>query len=86
MYSVWTRANALFFSSLMALAAMCALTALSTYLHEAAPVVTTLQLNTLHSLRNYRDRTDRATLSFDLDAGGYCARGTNKGSGMRCPG
>ncbi|TYZ66439.1 hypothetical protein PybrP1_002412 [[Pythium] brassicae (nom. inval.)] len=68
MYSVWTRANALFFSSLMALAAMCTLTAISTYLHVAAPVVTTLQLNALHSLRNYRDRTDRATLSFDLDA------------------
>lgn len=69
MYSVWTRANALFFTSLMALAVMCTLTSFSTYLHQAAPVVTTLQLNTLHSLRNYRDKTDRATLSFDLDAG-----------------
>lgn len=69
MYSVWTRANAVFFTSLMALAVMCALTSFSTYLHEAKPIVTTLQLNKLHSLRNYRDRTDRATLSFDLDAG-----------------
>uniref|UniRef100_K3X1H1 Signal peptidase complex subunit 3 n=1 Tax=Globisporangium ultimum (strain ATCC 200006 / CBS 805.95 / DAOM BR144) TaxID=431595 RepID=K3X1H1_GLOUD len=68
MYSVWTRANAVFFTSLMALAVMCTLTSFSTYLHEATPIVTTLQLNKLHSLRNYRDRTDRATLSFDLDA------------------
>ncbi|KAF1329270.1 Signal peptidase complex subunit 3, partial [Globisporangium splendens] len=71
MYSVWTRANAVFFTSLMVLAVMCTLTSFSTYLHVAKPIVTTLQLNKLHSLRNYRDRTDRATLSFDLDAGAY---------------
>lgn len=68
MYSVWTRANAVFFTSLMALAIMCALTSLSTFWHEPAPVVRTLALKKVHSLRNYRDRTDRATLSFDLDA------------------
>ncbi|KAG7394813.1 Signal peptidase complex subunit 3 [Phytophthora boehmeriae] len=68
MYSVWTRANAVFFTSLMALAIMCTLTAISTFLHEAQPVVRRLELNKLHSLRNYRDKADRATLSFDLDA------------------
>ncbi|RLN02957.1 hypothetical protein BBJ28_00000937 [Nothophytophthora sp. Chile5] len=69
MYSVWTRANAVFFTSLMALAVMCTLTSFSTYLHEPQPVVRQLELHTLHSLRNYRDKADRATLSFDLDAG-----------------
>ena len=69
MYSVWTRANSVFFGSLTALAIMCALTAFSTYLHESAPVVRRLDLVKLHSLRNYRDKADRATLSFALDAG-----------------
>uniref|UniRef100_A0AAV1UU57 Signal peptidase complex subunit 3 n=1 Tax=Peronospora matthiolae TaxID=2874970 RepID=A0AAV1UU57_9STRA len=68
MYSVWTRANSAFFTSLMALAVMCTLTSFSTYLHESAPVVRRLDLVKLHSLRNYRDNVDRATLSFDLDA------------------
>ncbi|RLN64741.1 hypothetical protein BBP00_00003257 [Phytophthora kernoviae] len=68
MHSVWTRANAVFFTSLMALAIMCTLTAISTFLHEAQPVVWRLEMNKLHSLRNYRDKADRATLSFDLDA------------------
>ncbi|RLN87479.1 hypothetical protein BBJ28_00016568 [Nothophytophthora sp. Chile5] len=68
MYSVWTRANAVFFTSLMTLAVMCMLTSFSTYLHEPQPVVRQLELHTLHSLRNYRDKADRATLSFDLDA------------------
>ncbi|CEG48901.1 RxLR-like protein [Plasmopara halstedii] len=68
MYSIWTRANAAFFSSLTALAVMCALTTLSTFLHEESPVVKRLEMTELHSLRNYRDKTDRATLSFDLDA------------------
>lgn len=68
MYSVWTRANAVFFTSLMALAVMCALTSLSTFFHEPAPLVRALALRKVHSLRNYRDRTDRATLAFDLDA------------------
>ncbi|CAH0478656.1 unnamed protein product [Peronospora belbahrii] len=43
MYSVWTRANAVF-------------------------SVRRLDLVKIHSLRNYRDKADRATLSFDLDA------------------
>ncbi|EEY54545.1 signal peptidase complex subunit 3, putative [Phytophthora infestans T30-4] len=68
MYSVWTRANSVFFTSLMALAIMCTLTAISTYMHEPAPVVRRLEMTKLHSLRNYRDKADRATLSFDLDA------------------
>ncbi|KAG1685355.1 hypothetical protein DVH05_008459 [Phytophthora capsici] len=68
MYSVWTRANSVFFTSLMALAIMCTLTAISTFLHEPAPVVRRLEMTKLHSLRNYRDKADRATLSFDLDA------------------
>ena len=68
MYSVWTRANALLFASLTALAVLCTLTSLSTYGHEAKPVVRSLALNKLQSLRQYRDNSDRATLSFDLDA------------------
>ncbi|OWZ10535.1 Signal peptidase complex subunit 3 [Phytophthora megakarya] len=68
MYSIWTRANAVFFTSLMALAIMCTLTAISTFVHEPTPVVRRLELTKLHSLRNYRDKADRATLSFDLDA------------------
>lgn len=68
MYSIWTRANAVFFSSLMTLAIMCALTTLTTLLHEASPVIRVLKMTELHSLRNYRDKADRATLSFDLDA------------------
>ena len=71
MYSVWTRANSVFFTSLMALAVMCTLTSFSTYLHESAPVVRGLDLVKLHSLRNYRDNVDRATLSFNLDAGAF---------------
>lgn len=69
MYSVWTRANALFFTALSALAVLCALTTLSTYTHVAYPEVRVLRLLKVHSLRNYRDKTDRATLTFDLDAG-----------------
>ena len=69
MYSVWTRANAVFYTSLVALSVMCALTTLSTYLHESLPIVRRLDLVKLHSLRNYRDKVDRATISFDLDAG-----------------
>jgi hypothetical protein len=69
MYSVWTRANALLFASLTALAVLCTLTSLSTYGREAKPVVRSLALNKLQSLRQYRDNSDRATLSFDLDAG-----------------
>ncbi|KAI9916676.1 hypothetical protein PsorP6_018246 [Peronosclerospora sorghi] len=68
MYSIWTRANAVFFTSLVALTIMCTLTTLTTFLHEAAPVVKRLEFVKLHSLRNYRDKADRATLSFDLDA------------------
>lgn len=71
MYSVWTRANALFFTALSALAVLCALTTLSTYSHVANPEVRVLQLQKVHSLRNYRDKTDRATLTFDLDAGAF---------------
>ncbi|TDH72023.1 hypothetical protein CCR75_001245 [Bremia lactucae] len=68
MHSIWTRANNVFFTSLMALAIMCTLTSLSTFLHESNPVVRRLEMTELHSLRNYRDKTDRATLSFNLDA------------------
>ncbi|DAZ94934.1 TPA: hypothetical protein N0F65_012651 [Lagenidium giganteum] len=68
MHSAWTRANAVFFASLMSLAIMCGLTTLTTFGHEAHPVVSQLEVTQVHSLRNYRDRTDRATLSFNLDA------------------
>jgi signal peptidase complex subunit 3 len=69
MYSVWTRANSVFFTALTALAIMSTLTTLSTYFHEAKPEVRILQMNKITSLRNYRDNTDRATFTFDLDAG-----------------
>ncbi|OQR93030.1 signal peptidase complex subunit 3 [Achlya hypogyna] len=68
MHTIWTRANALFTLAMTVMSVMCALTTLTTYLHEPAPVVTTLQLNAVHSLKRYRDRTDKAVLSFDLDA------------------
>ncbi|TMW62230.1 hypothetical protein Poli38472_009723 [Pythium oligandrum] len=68
MYSVWTRANALLFTSLTVMAVMCTLTTLTTFWHEDAPVVRKLAVHKVDSLRNYRDRMDRATLSFDLDA------------------
>ncbi|OQS05828.1 signal peptidase complex subunit 3 [Thraustotheca clavata] len=68
MHTIWTRANALFTLAMTVMSVMCALTTLTTYLHEPAPVVRTLSLNAVHSLKRYRDRTDKAVLSFDLDA------------------
>ncbi|GLE00293.1 hypothetical protein PINS_up009020 [Pythium insidiosum] len=68
MHSVWTRLNALVFGSLTAIAVLAGLTTLSTYNHVATPVVRRLELQSLQSLRKYRDNTDRATLTFNLDA------------------
>ncbi|RHY22829.1 hypothetical protein DYB32_009384 [Aphanomyces invadans] len=51
-----------------AMSIMCTMTTLTTFFHTPAPVVTKLELNQVHSLRNFRDKTDRAVLSFDLDA------------------
>ncbi|EQC39591.1 hypothetical protein SDRG_03025 [Saprolegnia diclina VS20] len=68
MHTIWTRANALFTLAMTAMSIMCALTTLTTYLHEPSPVINTLSLNTVHSLKKYRDRTEKAVLSFDLDA------------------
>lgn len=69
MYSIWTRAHAVFFASLTCLAVMCTLTSISTFLHVSSPVVQKLELQGVHSLRKYRDKTERSTLSFNLDAG-----------------
>ncbi|KAF0686661.1 Aste57867_21503 [Aphanomyces stellatus] len=68
MHTVWTRANAVFMAAFTAMSIMCTLTTLTTFLHTPAPVVHTLSLNQVHSLKRYRDKTDRAVLSFDLDA------------------
>ncbi|CAK4076446.1 unnamed protein product [Aphanomyces euteiches] len=68
MHTVWTRANAIFTAAFTAMAIMCSLTTLTTFLHTPAPVVHNLSLNQIHSLRQFRDKTDRAVLSFDVDA------------------
>ncbi|RLO00789.1 hypothetical protein DYB28_006018 [Aphanomyces astaci] len=68
MHTFWTRANAVFMAAFTAMYTMCALTTLTTFLHTPSPLVYTLALNQVQSLRNYRDKTDRAVLTFDLDA------------------
>jgi len=68
MHTIWTRANALFMTSITVLAIMCALTTFSTYFHTPSPVVRNLSLNHMHSLKKYRDGTDKAVLTFDIDA------------------
>nr|CCA14374.1 signal peptidase complex subunit 3 putative [Albugo laibachii Nc14] len=68
MYSVWTRANALFFMSLTVLGILVALTAITTIIHVDKVAVDKLEMSSFHSLRKYRDKTDRATIAFDLKA------------------
>lgn len=69
MYSVWTRANAILFMSLSVLGILAALTTITTLLHVDNVSVEKLEMSSFHSLRRYRDKTDRATIAFDLKAG-----------------
>ncbi|OWZ09670.1 Signal peptidase complex subunit 3, partial [Phytophthora megakarya] len=65
MYSIGPRANAAFFTSLKALAIICTLTAISTFLYESAPVAGGHEAALL---RSYSGKADPAMLLFDLDA------------------
>ena len=66
MQNIWTRANALFFYAICALAIMCTLTALSTYQHVPSPTLTTLQVSGLERFSDYSDGSDKAIFSIDL--------------------
>jgi signal peptidase complex subunit 3 len=67
MHNVWVRLNAVIFFALTVLLALAIVCAFSTYFHYDTPVVKTLKLNTLKSLRNHGG-VDRALMSFDLNA------------------
>jgi len=67
MHNFWVRLNAVIFFALTVLLALATLCSFSTYFHTATPIVKTLQLNTLKSLRNHGG-ADRALLSFNIDA------------------
>eukprot|EP01031_Cornospumella_fuschlensis_P025816 gene25816-31178_t len=67
MHNIWVRLNAVIFFSLTVLLVLATLCSFSTYLHKGVPVVNTLKLNNLKSLRQHGG-LDRALLSFDLDA------------------
>lgn len=74
------RLNAVIFFGLTVLLALATLCALSTYFHKGQPVVRTLRVNNLKTLRN-TGGVDRALLSFDLNAGkvsGYLIDSSNK--------
>ncbi|KAL7580936.1 hypothetical protein ACA910_005754 [Epithemia clementina (nom. ined.)] len=68
MHTVWVRLNAVVFFGLTVLLFLSGLAALSkvghTYYHK--PVIRTLKLNTLRSLKSHGG-VDRALLSFDID-------------------
>ena len=71
---MWSRANSVFFFSLSVLLALAVGSALTTPWLPSAPVVRLLQLQQLKTLRPQRESlqrgevTDRAILTFDLDA------------------
>mmetsp|Transcript_549 Transcript_549/g.964 ORF Transcript_549/g.964 Transcript_549/m.964 type:complete len:171 (+) Transcript_549:200-712(+) len=67
MHNIWVRLNAVIFFALTVLLVLATFTALSTYFHSAKPVVKTLKMNTLRSLRQHGGQ-DRALLSFDINA------------------
>lgn len=67
MHNIWVRLNAVIFFALTVLLMLAIFCAFSTYLHTAVPVVKTLRMNTLRSLRQHGGQ-DRALLSFDIDA------------------
>lgn len=74
MLNLWTRANSVFFFALSVLLALAVGSALTTPWLPAAPVVHALELRQLKTLRPQRESlqrgevTDRAILTFDLDA------------------
>lgn len=67
MHTIWVRLNAVIFFSLTVLLVLATFCAFSTYFHNAEPVIKTLKLNKLKSLRQHGGQ-DRALLSFDLHA------------------
>eukprot|EP01039_Chlorochromonas_danica_P006560 gene6560-7238_t len=67
MHNIWVRLNAVIFFALTVLLVLATFCALSTYLHRGQPLVKTLQLNNLKSLRAHKGQ-DRALFSFDLVA------------------
>ncbi|CAM9600259.1 unnamed protein product [Phaeothamnion confervicola] len=67
MHTLWVRLNAVVFFGFTVLLVLAGLTAFSTYLHEGEPIVKKLALRDLRSLRVLQG-TDRAMLTFDLDA------------------
>lgn len=68
MHNVYTRANAAFFAALCALGIMCGLTAFSTYFHHPTPLLNSLKLKNLERFYRAADGTDKAVLTFDIDA------------------
>mmetsp|Transcript_24219 Transcript_24219/g.22024 ORF Transcript_24219/g.22024 Transcript_24219/m.22024 type:complete len:170 (+) Transcript_24219:35-544(+) len=67
MHNIWVRLNAVIFFGLTVLLFLATLCAFSTFLHTDQPIVKTLKVNNLKSLRNHGG-SDRALLSFDLNA------------------
>ena len=67
MHNLWVRLNAVIFFALTVLLVLAVLAAFSTYFHTGSPVLKTLRVNTLKSLRNHGG-VDRALLSFDIHA------------------
>jgi len=69
MHTVWVRLNAVVFFGLTVLLGLSCLAAISKIGHSSRhqPVVKTLQLNTLRSLKSHGG-VDRSLLSFDLEA------------------
>mmetsp|Transcript_95225 Transcript_95225/g.186902 ORF Transcript_95225/g.186902 Transcript_95225/m.186902 type:complete len:170 (+) Transcript_95225:13-522(+) len=67
MHNIWVRLNAVIFFALTVLLVLATLCALSTYMHTEQPVIKTLKMNTLRSLRQHGGQ-DRALMSFDINA------------------
>lgn len=74
MHTLWNRANAVFFYALSVLLCLAAASAVTTLWMEPKPVIHTLRVNRLLTLRGQQeslrrvDVQDRAILTFDLDA------------------
>mmetsp|Transcript_18394 Transcript_18394/g.19151 ORF Transcript_18394/g.19151 Transcript_18394/m.19151 type:complete len:170 (+) Transcript_18394:53-562(+) len=67
MHNIWVRLNAVTFFAISVLMGLATLCCLSTFNHVDVPVVKTLKLNNIRSLRNHGG-TDQALFSFDINA------------------
>ncbi|CAM9509838.1 unnamed protein product [Chrysoparadoxa australica] len=67
MHTVWVRLNGVVFFGFTVLLCLATLAAFSTYLHEGTGTLNKLQLAKLRSFRT-SSGTDRALISFDMDA------------------